>query len=1508
MAPGAALTMEKRMTTTTPTRPALTSPKPLMEQALLTRLTEDGPTSMEVATIELHKELKTLYPDLNLDLDKTVVGTPIWDFVDDELTCIDIQYQRLPQVLVQLSLDHTKVNYLQGEHFLTQHPSTQNPIQLPVNIERIATLLNDLASVFFVAFKEHQLGFWNAVGTRLPRWQELADGLAAALNIQEVEGWSRDQCDIARGISMYPDKQQRLIHRPDLAGIQVYMLDIDTPSDSALKHLLLAGTAVIQGTFNQTDILMMYTIEYGYETFASLQELVESVQSRLSASMSTIPLSIRLVEPEGNFFDHMAWALIATELNAIETEGFTDPVPAETLATSEPSADIDPEAKRLNMLVGGLPAWLHDASPQDLNAYSQHMLELSTLYSDMPANLFQIQSIKTFAQEKMRNAIIADKKNLGADKLPLDELHITLTEPITAGPFTLPNPLESYTQTLGDYALSNTPPYLATVSFQKGEKVPEWLTDSYLTQISEQVDIGKVYPALIKEKLMDDPFEAPRQKQFYIQQLRSLLPLLAMECKLTQKGNVDEQGYRYIRELVNPTPGTADPIVIRPLSMRPGHRFPRTFDDVLNMFIIGPRAAEKGPCLLYRPLLENPLIQFPSLQNLNYELHQSGEVRDSILAWLPNRQLSFNYSQYVFPSGLPSPWMIADVLSTPLKVLEWGGSPVFSETELTGDIFAALFDANAKAMAALADRASLSNAERRWTLLQDSGWAVFDAASNFLNGYAAAAVWVWQIFNQLQQALDAHEQGSSLIKWQRLGDVLMALAIVIAHKAGPLRRGKATSSAPTRPKLPLPHTPRMRASASGSGALPHSQFSTLSVEGAVPRRTPDQMATYLDAFKVEAPDLGELSTSQQLPRLYDNAQTTYAQVDQRWFQVVGDEEANIHILDPANPSQTGPSLEKTALGTWRINTNLRLLRSGESLKSKLKAARALKARNREALEQQRAALEHSEEALRAQMNTLLKAPITVEMMNQSLANAESLISNRQEALKLLEDWRGSGGTTGYENDLLNLYDRYNTYLMTWTAFKHVSYNAVVKRILKNRESEDMATRQQLLEDINLATKAGRDIDSKLNAMAVAKDKLAGMGASGAMSARMIALSEHFHSRWELKTNEIANAAELCIREQAAVDMADARSAVYTVVERATLASRTMMQMLKEEPQETQLETLAALVEEFLSINHQIDELPTDFPDRVDPDALQSLKGVLADFRLLAQGNIGKRLQQDAEAAPSGHKPVRSSTSRPYQKPRVVKTRPRHLPQKPTDVPKQEPLILIQPLKKQAQQQSSDYIEITSKGLELINTVDTFVRATKRSALKPYRIPADMQEIFDQQALKLEQTLATFEPLHAKAKLAGNALPVADLPVALREGATQLRREGVNIRAEIIKQRKPQQGYFQWLHDNKQVRITRNEAGRIKTQQFNDYFQEYWVLDSTNNDKPLWLAHFHYPTLKTPARQFTAAHLKIDEKYLKTLSADQQKELENRSALDNSLRKLNDPVALAAFLALEPRGN
>jgi hypothetical protein len=138
---------------------------------------------------------------------------------------------------------------------------------------------------------------------------------------------------------------------------------------------------------------------------------------------------------------------------------------------------------------------------------------------------------------------------------------------------------------------------------------------------------------------------------------------------------------------------------------------------------------------------------------------------------------------------------------------------------------------------------------------------------------------------------------------------------------------------------------------------------------------------------------------------------------------------------------------------------------------------------------------------------------------------------------------------------------------------------------------------------------------------------------------------------------------------------------------------------------------------------------------------------------------------------------------------------------------------------------------------------------------------------------------------------------------LRGNANRLRKEGIKTRATMLKERKPRQAYLQWMLSNEQVRIVKNEQGRIRTKQRKDYFQEYRILDLTNKDQPLWLAHFHYDTLEAGQERYTAAHLKVADQHLATLSAERQKELSDLAPIDYVLRAITDP---AMFFNLEPK--
>ncbi len=66
-----------------------------------------------------------------------------------------------------------------------------------------------------------------------------------------------------------------------------------------------------------------------------------------------------------------------------------------------------------------------------------------------------------------------------------------------------------------------------------------------------------------------------------------------------------------------------------------GDRMDTTADEVANMFVIGLRHPDQGPCLLYRPLLTPSLMQYPSESNLLYAIKHDKALRQSSAGLAP---------------------------------------------------------------------------------------------------------------------------------------------------------------------------------------------------------------------------------------------------------------------------------------------------------------------------------------------------------------------------------------------------------------------------------------------------------------------------------------------------------------------------------------------------------------------------------------------------------------------------------------------------------------------------------------------------------------------------------------------------------------------------------------------------------------------------------------------------------------------------------------------------------
>ncbi|EJM20834.1 hypothetical protein PMI21_00765 [Pseudomonas sp. GM18] len=1498
-----------------------TDSTPLLETSDLVNLTSHGPVLNEVASHLLRQNLEKSWPELHIDPDKAFVATPQWLIVDNHVEAGPIGFESLTLALMRQGLHGTVANYLEGEHFLTLEPDNENPVHLAVSIEDIARMLNDSASMLFVEVQVRQLEFWNAKGHALPRWQELSDTLRKALNVQSVKGWDADECAMAREVFSAPDKTTRKNVNSEFSAIQACLLDIDTVENDITRHLLIGGALVLKATYRKRQLLVMYTIERAYESFSSLEELGNLLPARLEEQRSGRDLTWRLYEPQGNVFDHMAWALVSSQLDAINSLQFLEP-PADDKV--EPATGPDLNEARLLQLNDAIPDWLRNGSSNDLQDYSRYIRALGKLYRQPDSKLAraEIPSITDYAQRRMREAIIADPLAVGATTLALDDLRIKITNSFSAGDFTLPNPLDQRIETLADFALENEAPYMATVFFKGGETVPDWLTAEFLTTLSAQVDVGKTYPELIKPKLLEDSVASLRQENFYRQQLRTLLPLQALEARFKPETGVDERGYQYVCELLDPDV-TVKTIALYPLTMTPQHRLISSSDTVDNMFIISPRDAHSGPCLLYRPMLDEPLLQYPSRQNLLYKLYQPGDLRDSILAWLPNKTLSFEYAQYVFPTGLPSPWLIVEQVVNPLQRADKFGHVVFESVEIRGDILSALFKSNARMLVSLADRKSQSNAERRWSVLKDSGWALFNVASNFLSGAVGTAVWVWQTINQIQQALDAHDREDRFIEWTSVSDILLAIGILLSHHA--VMRRKRVSSKPrieqlSKEKAPEPAVEPVTVTLNPAPLapdLPSSHLSSLELAGSVPRRTPTALGAYLDTLKVAAPDISSASVTKVKdapPHLYQHNLRNYAQVGDRWFyvDVKGDEE--IHIVYPDQPGRNGPMLMDNRKGQWVLDLRLRLRGgAGNAFSRHLEAANEQRRVNLGDTLNAFKSLEKVKEAELKKLQDSIQQATTENYDQQAATYMEKLdatIGEYRQALEQLREWRTLGGTENYREDLIRMSMVLQKNLSLWFVLKRSEYAQATRVMIKAGQNEPVP-RQTFVDNVQKASDLGEEMVEKLT---LSTSTLEGMRAAGrpgierAMELRKLAPS---FTVLDIKANEIGMAQELCLNEQASPLMQQARSAVANIVVSAAKAAIRVADLIKAEGEHSDVkvhvEELNSLVETFADADQRIQELPDTYPDLVKPPKLEHLQSLIDEFAQLAQNRLQTLLP---EPEPVAMQPpverVQPGTSR--QPIKVRKTRPRDSGKNESEQTREDPLKPFTPAVYQQPVPVLDDPGTIEAGIELNLDTNTFIERTRKDALLPRRIPADIQDAFDQQALKLEQAANSVDQAVINSRKAeGSPIPVATLSSELREGAGRLRKEGVSVRADLYTRRKPTQSIFKWMHENGQLEISRDKRGRIQTRGLGDFFQEYRIFDKTRN-KPLWVAHFHYETSTSEASAPTTAHLKVSDDYLKTLSPDLQQVLNTFEPIDGVFRKIEDPVLRKLFLDLEPKAD
>ncbi|MGR3886618.1 dermonecrotic toxin domain-containing protein [Pseudomonas sp. 1152_12] len=1484
---------------------------------LLTQLTS-VPTTREVASTTLRTALRELYPALDIDPDLAMVCRPSWRVVGDTIVSSSGYPESLTSVLARQAVSPKPVIYLDGEHYLSLQPEDVNAVHLPVKIDAVGRLINELSPLLFTSFQEQQLDYWNqSNGDNGPRWQVFANSLSKVWNVTTVEGWDADDCAMARTLYHAPQWETRTLKDPYKS--RAYLIDVDLLHDDQSRHVSVLDRAVLIGTHEEKPKILVYSLVGGYEKFDSLEALGESLPSKVTEASGDMRLQWRLSEPVGNFFDSLACALISIQIDTIgDLSNAEGNAPLElaqapsTLTRSLPSIEDlnDQSLANIRQMHQHIPDWLAEANDADVAAYSRHLIDLSQVHTYNQGCSFHdgIAPIRDYARTQLQRKFQGHKQ--GAQLNP-NKIEVIIRSPVIWGSFTVPGQVDITRRNLIDLTLENLtglPTGDKSVVYNGGA-TPDWLTYSYLEEVITQLDIGEQYPALVKRTLLEDSQQSHARRLLYASQVRVQLPLLALQWKIQARNGLTELGYRYVAAVMQTEAHDrqvdGQEIVIRPLAfiptLRPGHEQ----DVVTNMFVIGPKSADRGPCLLYRPLLEPALRQFPTRQNLLYAIKHDRPLRESVLAWLPEAA-RFNYAQYVFPDTLPSPWTLVRVLIEPATVVYMSGPIVLSDDALGNDVLDTLFKANANAMVELATRQSVSNVKKRWATYRQAGWRIFNAALPYLGPTVGVAAWMWQIMSDLEEAEKAINAPDEPTPWTSLVDLWlnlgMALALHVALRhpptqatAEPLKIKMADEpvliTEPQQPELPAPTVTRVQMPELSSTELFASHQKSLHVSGAL-SRSPSTLNTRLESLKIDRPtDLGE-QNKQTGPHLhlYPSENKWFAPVGKRWFEVQVDADDNVMIIDPLIPSRTGPLLIGNKAGQWFVDTRLRL--RGGGLRNRRKAAKGPRPARIDDLREKLEKFRLSEPDHQKKLSDALAAigsqpgPSTDARRQTFITEVDKRLLEYEEPIRQLRALGIIDAVPNYQSLMINYMK--NQLMLTEAAIDEQlpAYRDTLLAaldMLQSTEPLDPAIEMQTAQ--GMATQS-LEIIMRLEYVANRIKELENLGAEGAKVIQSTLRALPNIKLADLKAVLITVSQYLCVNTGDSELLTRVRTQLNAIVDVADLNVQSVIDILGLPHNNTlneRIEALNSLAEQFSVVDQRLLDLHADYAEQLQRAPLEVLRQRIDEFHQQTLSELAQLLRERKALEP------KPGPSKPPERPRrkIIKTRfkgvvvgePRENDATLVDV--KAPLTgkLIATFHEKnpgnwVEHKATTAPAPTSKttdlgvslnaGQQLLDEDRAVTQRLLAHSRRPGRIPVEIEEMFHQHAARLESAAMEVETALTQLNLTESDRPsAATLNRRLNDGARRFYELGTQTRITMTKQQPPTAARVEWLHAQGLVKIAKVINRRRRKGPGKDYLDEYEIRDS-QSQSVLWYAHFHYAAPKTEVEYFTAAHLKTRE--------------------------------------------
>ncbi|WP_273819777.1 dermonecrotic toxin domain-containing protein [Pseudomonas asplenii] len=876
--------------------------------------------------------------------------------------------------------------------YLTLDPGAETPQLLRLPVDTVEGLISEWAPSLLDAYQQSLVDFWSSPASSwqgladfwnpsqgASPWQQLSDFIAAQLR-QASAVLTGEELDTVQAVLDFPDFQGRSEALGEsCARARITLVGTRAQGSETLYRQALLLTREV----GQRQIVLLYTLLGGIEAFDSIEalEMTLSEDEPGPADYSA----------DHHVFDALTATLLTRQLQHIATlepGDYSDRARLDQHLQELTGAQgllgafhSDHEAK-LRQLHELLPDWLQQASTADRSTYARYVSRLAQVHRSLGGKAFLdgIPGILEFAEQELAKSLV--RLDPRAEGVSVGHIRVTLTQSDNSSweaadrGFNpgLDQRTRSSTEDYTDMALQNIEAFplsaVAQVHYGKPETpVPDWMTYERLRAAVSEANIGATYPALLKRKLKCNPAERYRQSSLFSQYLQALLPMLALELRLTQR--LTEPAQLYVEAVMSL--GTqalvvsGQSIVVRPLALlaHPG----ATADQVLNHFVVGPRSVDRGPQVLLRPAAAEPLLEFASLAHLLAAIQVEGGLQQSVLAGLDD------YSRRVYDRG----GFIEPHLSQ-LIIDDWTlpaipEPPTLDTAVLSGRVTDALFDASIEALIRHAEAVTVSNAEARRQRLTNLGWALF----NLLLPWAPSPLAGVGLIVQLLPSLKALAEPNNRSPWAAFADVLLNLAAVLVYHR----------------RLALGPSPVV--GVGGSVLSPWSGGGRKLPAFIWTRRGRELTASELERLKpfhlaTEVPG-GMSAAVGEWKGLYQRDGLFYAHVDGEWFRVSRTLEG-VRIVNDNHPALQGPWLTRTASGSWQLDRGPLLLGgAGELSVRARKKLNTLKYQARQLLDSLPGRLHRGEKNLR-----IAHGPADIETL---LANEAGLFSELSVKLQAL---------------------------------------------------------------------------------------------------------------------------------------------------------------------------------------------------------------------------------------------------------------------------------------------------------------------------------------------------------------------------------------------------------------------------------------------------------------------------------------------------------------------------